>query len=297
MAIKEDDYPDIAHRMIADVWGGLAVIYREAAYTPLDILMPRTGVGVSFKGDRKSRSRIGNGVTTVRPLQSGSVFVFADDDFTWAENDSPYAGLALGFDEVLLSELADKIGAPRPDLRSSHFEVDDTLLAITKLMAAELTDGGIGADLYRDSLATLAKVHLLRRYGAASPPPLRSAGALSREELARVHDYMVSHLDKALSLEMLGRVVNLSAYHFARLFKAATGKPPHQYLTMLRMRRARALLIETRLPVSAIAWRVGYSSLSQFGTQFKRLTGAPPAAFRGHVRGQESESSQQDSDS
>jgi hypothetical protein len=48
MAIEEDKYPEVAHRMIADVWGGLAVIYREAAYTPLDILMPRTGVGGLF---------------------------------------------------------------------------------------------------------------------------------------------------------------------------------------------------------------------------------------------------------
>jgi AraC family transcriptional regulator len=227
-------------------------------------------------------------------LQSGSVFVFADDDFTWVENENPYAGLALGFDEIVLGDLADKIGAPRPDLRSSHFETDETLLAITKLMAAELTNGGCGADLYRDSLATLAKVHLLRRYGGLSTPALRSRGALSRDECARVHDFMVSHLDEALTLEALGRVLSLSPYHFARLFKAATGKPPHQYLTMLRIKRARILLTETRLPISAIAWRVGFSSLSQFGTQFKRLTGAPPAAFRSHGREQESEELKQE---
>jgi AraC family transcriptional regulator len=273
--------------MVADVWGGMSVVYREAAYTPIDIRMPRTGVGIAFKGDTGSRSRLGNGTTKVRQLDPGSVFVFADDDFTWAENDSAYAGVALGFDEHSLAELADQIGAPMPELRSAHFESDDDLLLITKLMARELLSSGPGADLYRDSLATVAKIHLLRRYSGIKPNYVRTGGALASAEVRLLRDYMLAHLHENLSLEQLGRMVNLSPYHFARLFKASTGKPPHRYLTELRIGRAREMLVGTRLPISTIAWRVGFSSVSQFGLQFRRLTGAPPSSFRSSPAEQE----------
>ena len=72
----------------------------------------------------------------------------------------------------------------------------------------------------------------------------------------------------------------MSAYHFARAFKAALGASPLQYVIGERMRVAGVLLKTTGLPVAEIALRVGYDDTSRFGKHFKRAFGATPAQHR-----------------
>jgi AraC family transcriptional regulator len=81
-------------------------------------------------------------------------------------------------------------------------------------------------------------------------------------------------------LEDLANAAGLSAFHFARAFRAATGQSPLQYVIALRMTRAQVLLRSSQLPVAEIAYRVGYEDVSRFGQHFKRHTGATPGAFR-----------------
>ncbi|MBV8293749.1 MAG: helix-turn-helix transcriptional regulator, partial [Mycobacterium sp.] len=71
-----------------------------------------------------------------------------------------------------------------------------------------------------------------------------------------------------------------SAFHFARLFKAATGDSPFQFVTRKRMERAKELLRKTRLPVSDIAERVGYQQPSHFSARFRSVLGCRPDAYR-----------------
>jgi AraC family transcriptional regulator len=78
----------------------------------------------------------------------------------------------------------------------------------------------------------------------------------------------------------MAAVVHMSPFHFARAFKAATGQPPHRYLTQRRMERAKILLSVTRLPVAEVANRVGFSNQSHFSAQFRRATGTTPKGYR-----------------
>lgn len=72
--------------------------------------------------------------------------------------------------------------------------------------------------------------------------------------------------------------VALSAYHFARLFKAAFEVTVYQYVLQLRLDRARHLL--AALPVTEVALAVGYSSLSAFIHAFRRRYGITPSAYQ-----------------
>jgi AraC family transcriptional regulator len=75
-------------------------------------------------------------------------------------------------------------------------------------------------------------------------------------------------------------VVQLSVYHFARQFKAATGLPPHQYVIARRVERAKQLLqAGTDLSLADVALRAGFSDQSQFSHHFKRLVGVTPGRF------------------
>lgn len=71
-----------------------------------------------------------------------------------------------------------------------------------------------------------------------------------------------------------------SQYHFTRLFSAATGIPPGQYLTALRIDAAKRRLLATTDPVIDIAADVGFDSLSSFSRRFRVMVGTSPAAFR-----------------
>ena len=79
----------------------------------------------------------------------------------------------------------------------------------------------------------------------------------------------------------MAAAAHLSAYHFARQFKAATGMPPHQYVIARRVERAQPLLHpDCDLALGEIAARVGFSDQSQFSHHFKRVVGVTPRQFR-----------------
>jgi AraC family transcriptional regulator len=78
----------------------------------------------------------------------------------------------------------------------------------------------------------------------------------------------------------MATVASLSAYHFARQFKAATGLPPHQFVITRRVERTKELLqAGTDLSLAEVAAHAGFSDQSQFTHHFKRLVGVTPGRF------------------
>ena len=78
----------------------------------------------------------------------------------------------------------------------------------------------------------------------------------------------------------LAALLHMSASHFARAFKNATGHPPHLYLTTERLRLAQSMLSEGRLPLVDIAARAGFQTQQHFTEVFHRYAGCTPRAFR-----------------
>jgi len=111
-------------------------------------------------------------------------------------------------------------------------------------------------------------------------PPAGSwaRGGLPKWRLHRTIDYMMDHLDRPLSLPELAANVELSQFHFCRMFKKSTNLTPHQYVLQLRIERARDLLTG-RLPLAEIAAQLGFADQSHFGAVFKRFLGITPSEF------------------
>jgi AraC family transcriptional regulator len=96
-----------------------------------------------------------------------------------------------------------------------------------------------------------------------------------------VVEYIEEHLAAGPTLAQLAAVVRLNPYHFARQFKAATGLPPHQYVLLRRVERAKQLLhAGTDLSLAEVALHAGFSDQSQFCHHFKRIMGITPGQFR-----------------
>jgi len=134
-------------------------------------------------------------------------------------------------------------------------------------------------NLFIESLLNAACARILHtyaevRYRLSGPP------RLTDDQLRRAIDYIHDHIGEALDLGSISRAAGLSAFHFARLFKAATGVSPFQFVTRTRMERAKELLRKTRLPISDIAERVGYRQPSHFSARFRSVLGCRPDAYR-----------------
>ena len=76
----------------------------------------------------------------------------------------------------------------------------------------------------------------------------------------------------------------MSAAYFARSFKRAFGLPPHRYLLTRRIEQAVALLRDTGLAITEIAYATGWESLGTFGRIFHDITGRSPGAMREAAR-------------
>jgi AraC family transcriptional regulator len=76
-------------------------------------------------------------------------------------------------------------------------------------------------------------------------------------------------------------------YHFARMFRQATGLAPHQFVTSRRVDRATRLLLDSESSVTAIAAEVGMQNTSHFRRVFRRHTGLLPGQLRAAATEQE----------
>jgi transcriptional regulator GlxA family with amidase domain len=102
--------------------------------------------------------------------------------------------------------------------------------------------------------------------------------------LLRAKDRMDAASHEEWPVQRLAHVSGVSEAHFARSFKQAFGVPPHRYLLTRRIERATALLRDTDLPVTEIAFGTGWESLGTFGRVFRDITGESPRAIRTRAR-------------
>ena len=98
--------------------------------------------------------------------------------------------------------------------------------------------------------------------------------------LLRARDRMDAASNEPWPIPRLARVSGVSEAHFARSFRDAFGLPPHRYLLTRRIERAAALLRDTDLSITEIAFQTGWSSLGTFGRTFRDVTGESPGALR-----------------
>jgi two-component system response regulator YesN len=94
-------------------------------------------------------------------------------------------------------------------------------------------------------------------------------------------EYIEHHYaDPELSLNEVAAQANLSASHFSAVFSQQTGQTFKEYLTQIRMGKAKELLRMTTLRSAEIAYQIGYNDPHYFSSVFKKNTGLSPMEFR-----------------
>src|SRR5260370_35694240 len=121
---------------------------------------------------------------------------------------------------------------------------------------------------------------LVHNYGDAILAGPLAKGGLPRSCLMRVLNHMNEYSHTNLRLADLAEVAETSLFHFARLFHECMGMPPHQYLTQIRIERAKMLLRTPRRNMGQIASAAGFASASHFAKTFRRVVGVSPTSWR-----------------
>lgn len=97
------------------------------------------------------------------------------------------------------------------------------------------------------------------------------------QRISRAIAWLKKHFDQPLRVEAIARDLNMSVSSLHHHFKAVTTMSPLQYQKQLRLHEARRLMLAQDVDAATAGHRVGYESPSQFGREYLRLFGAPPA--------------------
>lgn len=140
------------------------------------------------------------------------------------------------------------------------------------------------SDLSLDEVGLAFVSRFLAALSGISTKPVESSPADRRRAVAAAL-WIDDHSSEEIDLEASATQAGLSPFHFLRVFSAALGVTPHQYLVRSRLRRAARLLAEEERPVTDIALEVGFADLSNFVRSFHRAAGVSPRGYRKAARG------------
>ncbi len=102
--------------------------------------------------------------------------------------------------------------------------------------------------------------------------------------ITRAKRFIEEHHGEDLSLGQVAKAVNTSTFYFCKIFKKATGLNFTDYVSRLRIEKAKNLLLNPNLRVSEIAFEVGFQSLTHFNRVFRRVVGQSPTDYRSNLK-------------
>ena len=92
--------------------------------------------------------------------------------------------------------------------------------------------------------------------------------------------YIENHVYKDISLDLVAKEVNISPYYFSKIFKEEIGENFIDYITNIRIERAKKLLRDKTLSIKEICMEVGYKDPNYFSRLFKKSVGFTPTEYR-----------------
>jgi AraC-like DNA-binding protein len=170
------------------------------------------------------------------------------------------------FHDVAREMLADDKSAAEIKAAKAYFDSHPTT-AVERYNAAKIVLASFASQLAENAH------RMLFAQTTHEPHVVRNATAF-------IHD----HLAENLSLEAVANAVNVSLFHFCKLFKKATGLTFTDFVNHARVEKARRMLMRPSCRITEVAYDVGFQSLSHFNRSFRRITSESPTEFRSRLK-------------
>lgn len=211
-------------------------------------------------------------------ISEGDVGVYSSGVYELIRNYNPVRKLHLYLKPDSIAAILNKSGAPADIELVTNFHTKDPLIRELLLSIDRESRHEPADNVYIDTLVCALVLHLSKNYARANTV-LPSAGRLRENEIYQIRNFILANLEKKFSLADLAAVVNLSPFHFARLFKQTTGVSAYTFVRSTRVDYAKDLM-KSALTISEVAVKTGFHDESHFSKVFKQVTGASPSVFK-----------------
>ena len=188
--------------------------------------------------------------------------------------------------DVVFSWMFNNMGCDLQFLRT--YTVSLVWMVLRAVLENTPKSGKVSSIMYRDyysEVQTVNDIWNLKKWFEEIVGEILSAAADTRTEkrsniIGIAKGYIKENYMKEITLEKTAELVLLSPQHFSRLFKQETGINFVDYLTEVRMEKARELLSGTLMNVKEISFQVGYNDPNYFFKVFKKATDLTPGEYR-----------------
>lgn len=269
-------------------WDGIRLdIHQQPAYETPEHSPQQHVISVNLAHHLTKAERVLDGRFQEENIHNGHVAIVPANTHhisRWAsETEFLLLSLEPAFFNRIILESADLQGV---ELKPHFAAPEPFIQQIGLALKSELESNGVGSKIYIESLKTTLCIHLLKHYSIASDKVTHFSNnkGLSPRKLRQAISYIHDNLETDLSLAEIAAVVEMSMYHFSRLFKQSTGFAPHQYVMNCRIARAKKLLAESNNSIEQISEQVGFQSQSHFTNVFRKFMGITPKVYREQVR-------------
>jgi AraC family transcriptional regulator len=198
---------------------------------------------------------------------------------------SPFDALHFYVLRAALNDIADEHGAPRIDMLAcerGRFYPTVWHLGEALLPALERPTE-VGA-MYADHLLLATHTYFAFAFGGMRLPAYGRRGGLAPWQVRCATELIIDRLDEDMPLSEPAAACGLSPAYFARAFKQSLGMPPHRWMLLQRVLRAKLLLRDPGRPLADVASACGFSDQSHFTRVFTGAVGISPGAWRKHVQ-------------
>jgi AraC-like DNA-binding protein/ligand-binding sensor protein len=142
----------------------------------------------------------------------------------------------------------------------------------TKVLSARQHDGVVKLlSIFAQHISMVSNQILVQRENAVPPA------------ITRAKQFIHENQAEDLSLGQVAKAVNTSIFYFCKMFRKSTGLNFTDYMSRIRVEKAKNLLLNRNLRVSEIAYEVGFQSLTHFNRVFKKIMGQSPTDYRGQL--------------
>jgi len=236
---------------------------------------------VQMRDSPWAERRGANGSWVQFSLERGSLAIVPSGPVPEVRLLTPSSMIICALEENFTREIALEID--RQPANGTEFHIRDTSIeGLVDLMINE-SEAPRPCALYSETLAHALAMRFLL-YGTSREHTLNSpVEPLPSRILRRIRDRIEAKLDTDLSLASLSKESGYSRAHFLRMFRAATGLTPHQYVLERRLSTAQQLLRQSKMLLADIALKCGFSSQTHMNDVFRKRLGVTPLQYRRNI--------------
>ncbi|MBQ4159157.1 MAG: response regulator [Clostridia bacterium] len=159
-------------------------------------------------------------------------------------------------------------------VKKASSDPDSNAIAAEMIEKHNVIEGATSKESFRETVIALLETAVSIRNEKMGYPKYNSI-------IRGAEKYVQEHFcDPNISLMSVARHVGMSAAHFSTVFSQTTGRSFINYLTAMRIEKAKKLLSSTNMKLSAIAMEIGYNEPNYFSHVFRKVEGITPKEFR-----------------